>query len=271
MLFTAFFFVLVLNKKLAKKQIFSLVLLTVGVMLCSMKHQNSLANNTSNSHSSANTTKGILATLTIAMSSGFASCYTEKVIKANASSSPPASSMESNKKDLDVVESSSPKSSDKDVEMAPFLKNHTTASSSSIEHSNNTPTSSSSSTPLPMKYSLAYTQVQLALVSLIILGIYVIMVDHTTILEKGFFYNFDTWAFLSCVNSAVGGLIVAAVLKYADSVLKNYSTAVSVLVTGIASYLIFGTELPVLYWMGLINVTCSIFLYNATGLDDPIF
>jgi hypothetical protein len=66
-------------------------------------------------------------------------------------------------------------------------------------------------------------------------------------------------------------LIVAAVLKYADSVLKNYSTAVSVLVTGIASYLIFGTELPVLYWMGLINVTCSIFLYNATGLDDPIF
>jgi len=296
MLFTAFFFVLVLHKKLAKKQVYSLILLTVGVMLCSMKPQSKI---TSSESSSGNTTKGIVATLIIAICSGFASVYTEKVIKSNASSSsyPSTPSIESTKKDLEEVDGSN--HVEKDIEMASLLKNHhhnnnnstsivhssstekgdhTILSSNNVNSGNNNNNSSNSNssnnttTPSPpIKYSLAYTQVQLALVSLILLGVYVIMIDHVAIIEKGFFYNFDVWAFLSTVNSAVGGLIVAGVLKYADSVLKNYSTAVSVLLTGIASYLIFNTQLPVLYWMGLINVTCSIFLYNASGLDDAMF
>jgi UDP-sugar transporter A1/2/3 len=252
MLFTAVFFVLVLHKKLARKQVYSLVILTVGVMLCSMKPQNT-NNSTVSDKTSTNTTKGILATLTIAMSSGFASVYTEKVIKANANVGQSASEtgLESSKKD--DMESTA----DEDVETTAFIRNQ-----SVMEILDSV---------VPIKYSLAYTQVQLALVSLVILGIYVTVLDYSYIQEKGFLHNFNHLAFLSSVNSAVGGLIVAAVLKYADSVLKGYSTAVSVLLTGIASHMIFGTELPILYWMGLINVTISIFLYNAIGLDEPMF
>jgi len=68
---------LVLHKKLKRIQIMSLILLTAGVMLCNLTKATSAG-----SEMDANTIKGICATLGIATSSGFASVYTEKVIKA---------------------------------------------------------------------------------------------------------------------------------------------------------------------------------------------
>lgn len=82
LLFAAFFFRTVLGKKLKKKQVMSLVLLTVGVMLCNMK-----MNNQVDEYSSANRMRGIMATGGIAVSSGFASVYTEKVIKSSRKNS----------------------------------------------------------------------------------------------------------------------------------------------------------------------------------------
>ena len=42
----------------------------------------------------------------------------------------------------------------------------------------------------------------------------------------------DRAACIAVGSSALGGLIVSAVLKYADSVLKGYATAASVILTG---------------------------------------
>lgn len=119
------------------------------------------------------------------------------------------------------------------------------------------------------EYSLAYMQAQLALVSLILLGVYSFFRDFKTILEKGFFWNYDAAAFLTSVNSAVGGLIVAASLKFADSVLKGYASACSIILTGVVSSILFGTELGAIYIMGVINVCIAVLLYNAdsNGMD----
>ena len=69
------------------------------------------------------------------------------------------------------------------------------------------------------------------------------------------------------INSAAGGLTVAAVLKYADAVLKGYATAISVLLTGVLSMVLFGTELSVEYALGMTNVLAAVFLYNAQDLE----
>ncbi len=61
------------------------------------------------------------------------------------------------------------------------------------------------------------------------------------------------------------------VLKYANSVLKGYATAVSVAITGVLSAQLFGTHLSVLFGMGMINVLISVLLYNLGGLDDFCF
>jgi UDP-sugar transporter A1/2/3 len=86
--------------------------------------------------------------------------------------------------------------------------------------------------------------------------------------ENGFFHNYDIAAAASSLNTAIGGLIVASVLKYADSVLKGYATAVSVVLTGTASSILFGTELSVFYGMGIVNVVVAVLLFNSSGLDD---
>mmetsp|Transcript_7034 Transcript_7034/g.20671 ORF Transcript_7034/g.20671 Transcript_7034/m.20671 type:complete len:179 (-) Transcript_7034:158-694(-) len=157
-------------------------------------------------------TKGILATLGISLSSGFASVYTEKVIKTQRAKTT-------------------------------FNRD---------------------------KYSLAYTQVQLAGMSLIVIGLYACVVDMPKIIEHGLFHNFNFAARLTIVNSAVGGLIVASVLKFADSVLKGYATAVSVVLTGTMSMVLFGTQLHTVYFLGIINVIASILLYNGKNLDQLV-
>jgi len=205
MLTTAFFFSTVLKKKLMKKQLMSLVLLTVGVMLCSMKV------GADDPEMSGKRMVGLLATLGIACSSGFASVYTEKVIKAARKNNPEDAGKE---------------------------------------------------------YGLAHMQAQLAIVSLCILGLYTGVRDMPAIMENGFFHNYNSVAFFSSLNSAVGGLIVAAVLKHADSVLKGYATAVSVVLTGVSSSILFGTHLSIFYGLGIINVIIAVLLYNSSGMDD---
>lgn len=168
LLFTATFAGIVLRKKLKYIQVISLILLTVGVMMCNMRF------NKQSEDEAKDSFKGICATLGIAVSSGFASVFTEKVIKSQRAKSPVTGS-----------------------------------------------------------YSLAYTQVQLASMSLVTIGIYAVFKDFHAIVEYGLFHNFNFGALLTVLNSAIGGLIVAGVLKYADSILKGYATAISVIVTGV--------------------------------------
>lgn len=203
LLFTAVFSAVVIRKRLKYIQVISLTLLTVGVMLCNMKFGDEEQKNSN--------TKGIMATLGIAVSSGFASVYTEKVIKSQRRNS-----------------------------------------------------------PVTGQYSLAYTQVQLASMSLLTIGIYALFADFEKIAMYGLFYNFNGGAFLTVFNSAIGGLIVAGVLKYADSVLKGYATAISVIGTGIMSMILFGTQLHVVYFMGIINVVVAVLLYNGKNFDQYV-
>ena len=74
----------------------------------------------------------------------------------------------------------------------------------------------------------------------------------------------------SIIMSALGGLIVASVLKYADSVLKGYATAMSVILTGMMSMAMFGTSLGAIYFMGIVNVVMAVLLYNGKDLDTYV-
>ena len=89
--------------------------------------------------------------------------------------------------------------------------------------------------------------------------------DLPQIAERGLWHGFDMAAVIAVVSSAMGGLIVAAVLKYADSVLKGYATAASVILTGMLSCAFFGTTLDLHFVLAMVTVTCSVFMYNDKG------
>mmetsp|Transcript_15634 Transcript_15634/g.26083 ORF Transcript_15634/g.26083 Transcript_15634/m.26083 type:complete len:115 (+) Transcript_15634:76-420(+) len=109
---------------------------------------------------------------------------------------------------------------------------------------------------------LAYMQIQMALASLLMIGAFAAVLDAPAIFERGLWHGFDSSALLAVASSALGGLIVSAVLKYADSVSKGYATAASVILTGCLSSLCFGTTLDVHFMLATVTVTCSIMLYN---------
>lgn len=138
---------------------------------------------------------------------------------------------------------------------------------------------------------LPYMQIQMAGASLLIIGIFALGADFQQIIEYGLWHGFDGAAMVAVVSSALGGLVVSAVLKcarqsrvatrarrrdqpararhpscrYADSVLKGYATSASVILTGLLSAMLFSTTLDMHFLLAVVNVTCSIALYGSLG------
>ena len=83
--------------------------------------------------------------------------------------------------------------------------------------------------------------IQLSLYSLVaaLLG-GVIYQDGEGIMEHGFFegYNWVVWTAV-CLQS-VGGLIASIVIRDADNIVKNFATSISIVISCVASMLIFG-------------------------------
>lgn len=84
----------------------------------------------------------------------------------------------------------------------------------------------------------------------------------------GIFAGFTPAVWLVSVLTAFGGLLIAAVVKYADNVLKTYATAVSILVTCTATAVMTGVAPSLRFLQGMGLVVFSMLLYNgALGLD----
>ena len=65
----------------------------------------------------------------------------------------------------------------------------------------------------------------------------------------------------------MGGIIIAVVIKYADNILKNFSTAVSIVVSALVSWLFMGFELSGLFLGGVFLVNYAVYLYGRS--DGP--
>jgi len=89
--------------------------------------------------------------------------------------------------------------------------------------------------------------------------------DYQNIAEKGFFFGYSTLVWMVIIQQAVGGLIVAVVVRYADNILKGFATSISIIVSALSSVYLFGFTLTILFGIGTILVVISIYLY---GLPD---
>jgi len=71
----------------------------------------------------------------------------------------------------------------------------------------------------------------------------VMMKDGEHIAKTGFFagYNWVVWTAIVC--QALGGVIVALVVNYADNIAKNFATSISIVVSSLASVFLFDFHL----------------------------
>mmetsp|Transcript_26695 Transcript_26695/g.37834 ORF Transcript_26695/g.37834 Transcript_26695/m.37834 type:complete len:252 (-) Transcript_26695:64-819(-) len=85
-------------------------------------------------------------------------------------------------------------------------------------------------------------------------------------LRKSFFHGFTVWVMVLVVLQAGGGLLVAAVMKYTDNVLKGLATGVSVVVGTAFSTVLFKTPLTSQFVIGSFIILLSVYLFNSNAL-----
>ncbi|KAI9299341.1 nucleotide-sugar transporter, partial [Cunninghamella echinulata] len=97
----------------------------------------------------------------------------------------------------------------------------------------------------------------------IILGLVfvVFLQDGRTIIERGFFVNYNSLTWLVISIQAFGGLVVALVVKYADNILKGFATSISIILSSLVSIWLFNFSLSGTFVLGATFVIYATYLY----------
>ncbi|OEH79806.1 UDP-N-acetylglucosamine transporter [Cyclospora cayetanensis] len=86
--------------------------------------------------------------------------------------------------------------------------------------------------------------------------------DGPAIREGGFFQGYTGLTVAAILLQALGGLVVAAVLKYADNILKCFGNAMSIVFSCVVSWILIGDFYPSpLFCMGTCMVLVATYLY----------
>uniref|UniRef100_A0A915DID6 Uncharacterized protein n=1 Tax=Ditylenchus dipsaci TaxID=166011 RepID=A0A915DID6_9BILA len=102
--------------------------------------------------------------------------------------------------------------------------------------------------------------------------------DGAVIQEHGTIYYGWTWlVWTISISSAFSGILVAAVMKYADNIKKSYSNSISLGGTAFLSIAFGDTQFTFILFIGVGLVIASVFLYttnppltSATSVDDYV-
>ena len=127
------------------------------------------------------------------------------------------------------------------------------------------PAGANDNVPAP---SLWMRNMQLAFFSFVIAffqGIFQSAKDKDVAANNGYFHGFTFWVWILVWLQAGGGLLVAAVIKYADNVLKGLATGVSVVTSTALSRVLFKTALRVQFVFGAVMILTAVY-----GFSNPL-
>ncbi|KAF3699117.1 UDP-N-acetylglucosamine transporter Golgi [Channa argus] len=86
------------------------------------------------------------------------------------------------------------------------------------------------------KQSLWLRNIQLGLFGFVFGVIGMIVYDGQSVNQLGMFQGYNTITCMVVVLQALGGLVIAVVIKYADNILKGFATSLSIIVSTLISY-----------------------------------
>uniref|UniRef100_A0A3B5LJC1 Solute carrier family 35 member A3b n=1 Tax=Xiphophorus couchianus TaxID=32473 RepID=A0A3B5LJC1_9TELE len=85
-------------------------------------------------------------------------------------------------------------------------------------------------------------------------------------IQLGTILNLTSWLLSNFALQAMGGLVVAVVIKYADNILKGFATSVSIIVSTLISYFVLNDFHPTgVFFLGATLVIAATFLYGYHG------
>lgn len=110
--------------------------------------------------------------------------------------------------------------------------------------------------------SLWIRNIQMGLPSVFIALVTVFVEDSEEVSRKGFFVGYSPMVVTVITVQAVGGLIVAVVVKYADNVLKVFASSFSILLSCIISAIAFDFRPNLMFLAGAFLVILSTVMYS---------
>ena len=116
--------------------------------------------------------------------------------------------------------------------------------------------------------SLWAMNVQLSVFGSLLALANVLLVNWQFVRERGLLYGFGPSAWTVVLLQAVGGLIVAVTIRYADNILKGFATAVSIVVSWIISVPLFGLKPNFTFALGITLVIASLLMYSLPPLQS---
>eukprot|EP01054_Gregarina_sp_Poly1_P010726 Gregarina_sp_Poly_1__10725@NODE_814_length_6190_cov_237_531439_g591_i0_p3_GENE_NODE_814_length_6190_cov_237_531439_g591_i0NODE_814_length_6190_cov_237_531439_g591_i0_p3_ORF_typecomplete_len379_score35_47Nuc_sug_transp/PF04142_15/1e03Nuc_sug_transp/PF04142_15/1_4e100CRTlike/PF08627_10/9_6e19CRTlike/PF08627_10/72TPT/PF03151_16/1_7e11UAA/PF08449_11/5_4e11SLC35F/PF06027_12/1_4e09SLC35F/PF06027_12/1_4e02PUNUT/PF16913_5/6_9e07PUNUT/PF16913_5/5_7e02EamA/PF00892_20/1_1e05EamA/PF00892_20/23TMEM234/PF1063 len=107
---------------------------------------------------------------------------------------------------------------------------------------------------------------QLALLGCLITLLGALYNDGEAIAEDGFFQGYNATTWMAILSQSAGGLIVAAVLKFADNILKCFGNAIAIVMSCLVSYYYLGDYHPsVFFLLGTILVVSATYTYGVSA------
>ncbi|XP_033142687.1 CMP-sialic acid transporter 4 isoform X2 [Brassica rapa] len=94
----------------------------------------------------------------------------------------------------------------------------------------------------------------------------IVIQDFDAVANKGFFHGYSFITVLMILNHALSGIAVSMVMKYADNIVKVYSTSVAMLLTAVVSVFLFNFHLSLAFFLGSTVVSVSVYLHSAGKL-----
>jgi len=90
---------------------------------------------------------------------------------------------------------------------------------------------------------------------------------------RNIFDGFGFWAWLTVITQVVGGLITALVIKFSDNIIKGFATSISILLSFLASVVLFNFRLTPSFVIGASIVMGATWMYNQPqkSLDSDIY
>ncbi len=86
--------------------------------------------------------------------------------------------------------------------------------------------------------------------------------DGAAIQEKGFFFAYSPLVVAVITQQALGGLVVALVVKYADNILKGFATSLSIILSCLASVPLFDYSITYKFTIGAALVIVALYIYG---------
>ncbi|CAD5233776.1 unnamed protein product [Bursaphelenchus xylophilus] len=86
--------------------------------------------------------------------------------------------------------------------------------------------------------------------------------DYDLVRTEGLAAGFNIYIWSAVLLQAIGGLVIAVVIKYADNIIKSLASSLAIIVSAIAVALLFNRYPTILFGFGTVMVIFSVVMYS---------